>query len=347
MQEREVLKSVEKRFKFRSNSYYNSLIDFSDANDPIKRIVIPNRGELDETYNSLDPSAEHTYMVVNGLEHKYEDTALVLFNNVCGGYCRFCFRKRLFISGNDDTINDLSEALEYIKSHKEIKNVLVTGGDPFITGSKKITDFLSSLAEIEHLQFIRVGSKMLAFNPYIFLNTDLVERLSAVNMRKKLKIMAHFNHPNEITDITKEAVKKILKSGIMIYNQTPIVRGINDSAEAITKLIESLIAIDIIPYYFFQMRPTAGNFNYSVPINKVLEILNSAFSSMPGVFKNLKYAMSHKTGKIEIVGVYEDKIIFKYHRAAKKELTGKVFARKNNPKGRWLEDFETCLAEEV
>ncbi len=316
------------------------MINFSDENDPIRNIIIPKVSELDETYSDLDPSGEHTYMVVNGLEHKYEDTALILFNNVCGGYCRFCFRKRLFLDENDDTINDLSEALEYIKEHKEIKNVLVTGGDPFITGSRKITDFLNELSKIEHLRFIRVGSKMLAFNPFVFLDTDLVERLGEIHKKKKLKIMAHFNHPNEITEFTEEAVKKILKTGIMIYNQTPIIRGVNDNSETIIKLIEKLISIDITPYYFFQMRPTAGNYGYSVPINEVLNILNNAFKELPGVFKNLKYTMSHKSGKIEIIGTFDDKIVFKYHRAAKKEDTGKLIIRKNNIEGRWLEDFE-------
>ncbi len=316
------------------------MIDFSNPNDPIKNIIIPRVEELDETYNDLDPSGEHNYMVVPGLEHKYEDTALVLFNNVCGGYCRFCFRKRLFLDDNDDTINDLSEALEYLKEHKEIKNCLVTGGDPFITGSKKITNFLEELSKIEHLQFIRIGSKMLAFNPFVFLEGDLVERLAKIHQKKKLKIMAHFNHPNEITKDTIKAIEKIRKIGIMIYNQTPIIKGVNDNAKTIVELISKLIEVDVIPYYFFQMRPTAGNYGYSVAINKVLNILQEAFKELPGVFKNIKYTMSHVTGKIEIIGVVEDKIIFKYHRAAKKEDTNKVFMRKNNPTGRWLEEFE-------
>ncbi len=339
-EEKEKLKEVEERFKFRSNSYYLSLINRSDLNDPIRNIIIPKAEELNELYTDLDPSGEHSYMVVNGLEHKYEDTALVLFNNVCGGYCRFCFRKRLFIDDNDDVVNDLSEALNYIKKHKEIKNVLVTGGDPLITGSKKVTDFLWQLAEIEHLQFIRVGSKMLAFNPYIFLDTDLTERLKDINKVKKIKLMAHFNHPNEITEVTKKAVEKIKETGIMIYNQTPIIKGVNDSAKTVYNLITSLMSIDITPYYFFQMRPTAGNYSYSVAINDVLNILNEAFKELPGVYKNIKYTMSHKTGKIEIIGIYDDKIVFKYHRAADKEKTGEVFIRKNNPNGRWLEDFE-------
>ncbi len=341
--EKESLKEVSDKFKFRSNSYYNSLIDFSNPNDPIRNIIIPKLSELDETYSDLDPSSEHSYMVVNGLEHKYEDTALILFNNVCGGYCRFCFRKRLFLDENDDTINDLSEAIDYIKNHKEIKNVLVTGGDPFITGSRKVTDFLKELSKIKHIQFIRVGSKMLAFNPFIFLDTDLVDRLKEIHKTKKLKIMAHFNHPKEITNYTKEAIDKIRQTGIMIYNQTPIIRGVNDNSQTIIELIEKLIEVDVIPYYFFQMRPTAGNYGYSVPINEVLNILNNAFKELPGVYKNVKYTMSHKSGKIEIIGVFEDKIVFKYHRAAKKEDTGKLIVCKNNIEGRWLEDFERIV----
>ena len=125
------LKPVAEKFAFRTNDYYQSLIDWNDPHDPIRRIVMPDIQELDE-FGELDASNELSYTVVKGLEHKYQDTALLLVNNVCGAYCRFCFRKRLFTDGNDEVTNDISDAVAYIEEHPEINNVLLSGGDPLI-----------------------------------------------------------------------------------------------------------------------------------------------------------------------------------------------------------------------
>ena len=123
------LAPVAAKFVFRSNSYYQQLIDWDDPDDPIRRIIIPLGGEL-ENWGRLDASDEVSYTVVPGLEHKYSDTALLLANDACGGYCRFCFRKRLFMEDNDEVVRDISQGLEYIRQHPEISNVLLTGGDP-------------------------------------------------------------------------------------------------------------------------------------------------------------------------------------------------------------------------
>ncbi len=338
--EKEALQEVSKKYKFRSNDYYLSLIDWNDPNDPIRNIIIPKEDELlDTRYTELDASAEHLYTVAKGLEHKYKDTALILYNDVCGGYCRFCFRKRLFIDDNDDVVNDLTEALKYIKEHKEIQNVLITGGDPLVAPGSKLIKLLDELAKIEHLDFIRIGTKMLAFNPRVFLNDTLLEGLERINKIKKIKIMGHFNHPNEITSTTKEVVDKLKSLGLNIYNQTPLVKNVNDSSETIAKLLKELNKLNIIPYYFFQMRPTAGNFSYAVPIKKGIEIINEAYASLPGLVKTARYVMSHKTGKIEIVGSYEDKVILKYHRAAKEEDANRILMFENKEDAYWLEDY--------
>ncbi|MDP6737271.1 MAG: KamA family radical SAM protein, partial [Nitrospinaceae bacterium] len=129
--EREELEEVGQKFVFRSNDYYQSLIDWSDPEDPIRRIVIPDVRELDE-WGQLDASNEEKYTKVKGLEHKYTSTALLLVNEVCAAYCRFCFRKRLFMNENEEVTKDVSEGIEYIRRHPEISNVLLTGGDPLI-----------------------------------------------------------------------------------------------------------------------------------------------------------------------------------------------------------------------
>ena len=129
--QRENLRVVEERYAFRTNGYYQSLIDWDDPKDPIRRIVIPSTDEL-ESWGALDASGESLYTKAPGLEHKYADTAVLLVSDVCGALCRFCFRKRLFMEDNQEVTRDVSGGLGYIRKHPEINNVLVTGGDPLL-----------------------------------------------------------------------------------------------------------------------------------------------------------------------------------------------------------------------
>src|SRR5215813_7187277 len=185
-EERQQLKPVAEKFTFRTNEYYQSLINWDDPDDPIRRIVMPDVQELHE-FGELDASDEISYTALRGLEHKYADTALLLVNNVCGAYCRFCFRKRLFTDGNDETTNDVTEALAYIKEHPVINNVLLSGGDPLIMSTGKLEKIISQLRQIDHVRIIRIGSKMVAFDPYRVLNDpsllDLLEKYSLPDRR--------------------------------------------------------------------------------------------------------------------------------------------------------------------
>ena len=135
-EERDRLSKVTDTFAFRSNSYYQGLIDWSDPEDPIRRLVVPHEDELLE-WGSLDASNEAGYTVMPGLEHKYPDTALLLLNNVCGAFCRFCFRKRLFLKGNQEVSRNTTRDMQYIQRHREIRNVLLTGGDPLLMSTAR------------------------------------------------------------------------------------------------------------------------------------------------------------------------------------------------------------------
>ena len=345
-QEKSDLEEVEEKFVFRSNDYYNSLIDWDDPDDPIKKIVIPEMEEL-EQWGSLDASNEHKYTVANGLEHKYEDTALIIFNDICGAYCRFCFRKRLFIKGNDDTVRDLAGAIEYIKEHKEINNVLITGGDPLIASTSKIEPLIKSLREIEHVNIIRIGSKMLSFNPYRVLeDPSLLDMISKYSLpEKKIYIMNHFNHPRELTPQAIKAINLVMKAGAIVTNQTPMIKGVNDSAEVLKELFEKLSFIGVPPYYVFGCRPTEGNKTYTVPVEEAYEIFNKARTSVSGIAARARYSMSHASGKIEILGMTKEHIMFRYHRAANKENRGKTLVYKRNPEACWFDDY-TELVEE-
>jgi KamA family protein len=344
--EREELKAVTDKFMFRTNDYYQNLINWDDPDDPIRRIVIPNKEEL-SAWGRLDASDEENYTMVPGLEHKYEFTALLLVNDVCGAYCRFCFRKRLFMDDNDEIVRDVSEGIEYIRKHPEINNVLLTGGDPFIMSTGKLEKIILPLREIEHVHIIRIGTKIPVFNPYRVLNDPaLLELIGKYSTNdKKIYIMAHFNHPRELTKEAIEAMNQLRFAGAVTVNQTPLIRGINDDPIVLAELFNRLSYAGIPPYYLFICRPTLGNKTYAVPIEEAFEIFEKARMRCSGLAKRSRLVMSHASGKIEIVGKTEDRIYFRYHRAANPQEKARFMIFKRKPDAYWFDDYDEIIRE--
>ncbi len=345
--EREQLREVVEKFAFRTNTYYNSLINWDDPEDPIRRLVIPSLEEL-EVWGKLDASNEKKYTVAHGTEHKYRDTALLLVTDVCGAYCRFCFRKRLFMDDNDEVARRLDEGLKYIKEHKEINNVLLTGGDPLVLSTEKLRKILRELSEFEHVRIVRIGSKMLAFNPFRVLDDkELLKLFEWFNSLegKQLYLMNHFNHPRELTKEAREAIRLVRETGTVMTNQSPIIRGINDSEEVLQELLEELAFEGVPPYYLFQCRPTMGNKTYATKIEETLDLIERVRSKVSGLSARVRYVMSHETGKIEIVGRTEKYIFFRYHRAAREEDMGKFMVYERNPEAYWFDDYKNLVDE--
>jgi KamA family protein len=301
---------------------------------------MPDIQELGE-FGELDASNELSYTVVKGLEHKYQDTALLLVNNVCGAYCRLCFRKRLFTDGNDEVVNDVTEAVAYIKDHPSINNVLLSGGDPLIMSTGKLTRIIEQLREIEHVRIIRIGTKMTAFDPYRILNDpSLLEMLNKYSLPdRKIFVMAHFNHPRELTEPALKGLQLLQKAGAITVNQTPLIRGVNDKAEVVAELFGRLSYNGVVPYYLFLCRPTLGNEPYIVPVEKGLEIFEEARRRLAGLAKQARLCMSHRTGKIEVVGKMDNKIVFRYHRAPNPLDCGRIMMFESDPTAGWLEDY--------
>ncbi len=341
-EELQKLREVEEKYKFRTNEYYLSLIDWDDPDDPIRKIAVPTVEEL-ENWGDVDASLESRYTKLRGIQHKYPDTALLLIVNVCGTFCRFCFRKRLFFKENVETISpDISDNIEYIKQHSEITNVLLTGGDPLVLSTSKLEKIISKLREIEHIKIIRIGSKIPASNPYrITEDPTLLEMIRGYSFpRKKIYIITQFNHPRELTEIAVEALDKLRDAGAILSNQTPLMRGINDNPDVLSELLRKLSFVGNPPYYIFQMRPTVGNKPFAIPLVKSYEIFQQALAQVSGLAKRTRLIMSHSTGKIEIMAVTEGKIILRYHRAAQRENEGRVMIYRANPDAYWLDDLE-------
>lgn len=338
--ERERLGAVTQEFVFRANDYYLGLIDWEDPQDPIKQLIIPREDEL-SAWGELDASDEASVTVAPGVQHKYLDTALLLCNEVCGAYCRYCFRKRLFMEDNNEVSRDVSLGLEYIANHPEINNVLLTGGDPLLMSPRRLGEIFEGLRKIPHVKIVRIGSKMPAFDPWRILgNTELqavFRKYSTASQR--IYLMAHFDHPRELTEHSVGAIDAAIKCGVICVNQCPLIAGVNDCSESLHQLYEQLSFIGCPPYYLFQGRPTKGNEPYEVPLVRGWQIHNKAISLGSGLARRSRFVMSHETGKIQMVGLDESHIYLRYHEAKDPNQIGKFMVFQRDDKASWFDDL--------
>ena len=339
--EREKLKQVAERYVFRANDYYLGLINWDDPNDPIKQLIIPRVEELDD-WGELDASNEQSVTVAQGVQHKYPHTVLLLCNEVCGAYCRYCFRKRLFMDENDEVTNDVSQGLAYIARNPKITNVLLTGGDPLLMSTRRLVEILEALREIPHVEVIRIGSKMPAFDPWRIL--DDYELQAAFRKystaEKRIYLMAHFDHPRELTDVAVRGIDCAIRNGVICVNQCPLIKGVNDDSDVLAALYRRLSFIGCPPYYLFQGRPTAGNLPFEIPIVRSFEIFSRAIQRGSGLARRARFVMSHETGKIEVLAIDEHRMYMRYHRAKDAALRGRFMIFKRNDEAGWLDELE-------
>ncbi len=339
--DRELLREVSKKYAFRANDYYLSLIDWSDPQDPIRQLIIPRREELSD-WGRLDASNEAAVTVARGVQHKYPHTVLLLCNETCGAYCRYCFRKRLFMNDNEEVSLDVSAGIRYIAANPQVTNVLLTGGDPLILATRRLTEILRALREIPHVQIIRIGTKMPAFNPWRVLDDpDLLNAVETYSTtEKRIYVMAHFDHPRELTEPAVEGIAALLRAGAICVNQCPLIRGVNDDAEVLAAMFRKLSFIGCPQYYLFQGRPTAGNEPYELPIARGYALFEAAKKQVSGLAKRARYCMSHESGKIEIVGMDARHFYLRYHRAKNPADEGRFMVFQRDDEAYWLDDLK-------
>ena len=334
------LREVAKKYVFRANDYYLELIDWNDPADPIRQLIIPRPEELSD-WGQLDASNEKSVTVSPGVQHKYPDTVLLLTTETCGAYCRYCFRKRLFMNDNDEVKHDITPGIEYVAQHPEVTNVLLTGGDPLILSTRKLRNIISRLRAIEHVKIIRIGSKIPAFNPYRLLQDeelqDLLREFSTAE--KRIYLMAHFDHPRELTPAAAAGIAKFIECGVICVNQCPLIKGVNDDPEVLSELYRKLSWIGCSPYYLFQGRPTAGNEPYEVPIVQGYGIFEQALLRGSGLARRPRYAMSHATGKIEVCGIDERYMYMRYHRAKNPVNRGRFMVFHRDDEAFWFDQL--------
>jgi lysine 2,3-aminomutase len=339
--EEKKLKQIIKRHPMRVTPYYLSLIDWDDPNDPIRKMAIPSLEELN-LQGSYDTSGEAENTKMSGLQYKYRETALILATNKCAMYCRHCFRKRLVGLQTSEIIKRFEDAADYIKQHRQINNVLISGGDPLVLKNRVIEKILSIISGIPQIKFIRFGSRAPVTFPSRFEDCQLLEILSRYSRSdRRIYIVTQFNHPREITLNSIEAVDNLIKSGIILNNQTVLLKGVNDNSLILANLLDKLVSIGVNPYYVFQCRPVKRvKHNFQLPLLRAIKIVENTKKICNGHSKRFKYILSHKTGKIEILGEFNGEIYFKYHQAKNRKNLGKIFKKPINEKVGWLEELK-------
>ena len=328
------------RYPMMITPYYLSLVDKDDPDDPIARMCVPSPDEFDPG-GSFDTSGEASNTKLEGLQHKYGPTVLLLSTNVCAMYCRHCFRKRLVGLSDEELLERADEAIAYISSHREVNNVLVSGGDSLMNPNTVVRRYLSGLSAIEHLDLIRFGSRLPVTLPErIYGDAELLDMFAEYSKKKTLIVVTQFNHPRELTEKAALAVRSLLERGIQVRNQTVLLHGVNDSGEVLGELLSGLTRIGVSPYYIFQCRPVTGvKGRFQVPLLEGCRIVDEAKSRQNGIGKSVRYAMSHPRGKIEIIGRLpgSGEMIFKFHQAKDPAELARIFTVPLDGHETWLD----------
>ena len=398
-EERFAMRVVANVLPFRVNEYViNELIDWEKApDDPIYQLTIPQRGMLApelfdrmadvlrreapreevnrvawEIRNELNPHPagqmklnvpEHEGDKLEGMQHKYNETVLFFPSQgqVCHSYCTFCFRWAQFVGDKDLQFasNEAEQLHAYLRSHHEVSDLLLTGGDPMVMKTKKLESYLDPLLsdDLAHVQTVRLGTKALTFWPYRFVTDKdaddllrLFERL--VNAGRHVALMAHYNHPQEIsTPIAEEAIRRIRDTGVEIRAQGPLLAHINDDSAAWAELWRKQVRLGIIPYYMFVERDTGARHYFEVPLARAWEIYREAMKQVSGLSRTARGpSMSAGPGKVEVQGVAEvhgEKVfVLRFIQGRNPNWVQRPFFAKFDPEATWLDQLQPAFGED-
>lgn len=277
----EAFKQTVKKFPMSITPYYLSLIDTDNLeNDPVFKQSFPSPLELAISKSEMsDPLHEDKDSPVTGLMHRYPDRVLLMVSNRCSMYCRHCTRKRQV--GDVDSIPDkkqISEGIEYIRKTPQVRDVLLSGGDPFLLSDEKLDWILSELRSIEHVEIIRIGTRTPVVLPYRI--TDNL--VSILKKYHPLWINTHFNHPRELTRSSRLAMAKLADAGIPLGNQSVLLAGVNDCPRIMRSLVHKLAYNRVRPYYLYQCDLSEGLSHFRTPVGKGIEILESLIGHTSG-----------------------------------------------------------------
>jgi lysine 2,3-aminomutase len=269
--ERRAAESLGRVFSFAVTPYYFSLIDPADPDDPIRRMIVPSLEEERSTaFGEVDPLGEKSDQVAPGLTHRYPDRVLFVVTSFCTSYCRFCIRKRNWRESDAARSRaDVDAALAYVRAHPEIRDVLVSGGDPLTLPPRQLEYALAGLRAIPHVEIVRFGSR----EPVQLPMRITPELVALLERHGPVWVNTHFNHPREITADAARAVDRLLRAGIPVNNQSVLLRGVNDSVEVMRELVQGLLRIKVRPYYLYHCDDVVGAAHLRTSVRRGLEIL--------------------------------------------------------------------------
>lgn len=384
---------------FRTNNYVvEELIDWNNVpNDPMFKLTFMNsdmllpehydmmyraltnnhsQNEIKELANEIryelnpHPAGQLTANIpmlnneiVSGVQHKYKETVLIFPSSgqTCHAYCTFCFRWAQFVGMNDlkFATKESIQFQAYLKEHKEVTDVLITGGDPMIMSLAKLKVYIEPLLgpEFEHIKNIRIGTKSLSYWPYKYVTDKDADELlkffeKIVNSGKHLAFMAHMNHWVELsTDVVKEAVKRIRSTGAEIRSQSPLIKYINDDSEVWAKMWKQQVKMGIIPYYFFVARDTGAQHYFKIPLVKAFTIYRNAFKKVSGLVRTVRGpSMSAPPGKVAIEGIAkingEKVFVLNFIQARNPDWVKQPFFAQYDDSATWLDDLTPAFGAE-
>jgi lysine 2,3-aminomutase len=302
--ELEAIGKLEADYKLAIPPYYFSLIDPDNPDDPIRLQSVPSPLEAESGFELEDPLEEDQDSPVNGLTHRYPDRVLMLTTPNCSMYCRYCTRKRATLTrgGWEGISKDDERMIEYIRQHPEVRDVVVSGGDPLTLPLNKLRYYLENLKAIPHVDVIRIGTRIPVTLPQRLYDPELLQLLSDA---EKVYIQTHFNHPREITPEAARVCRSLLRGGMMINNHSVLLKGVNDDLGTMRKLLRGLLRIKVRPYYLFHCDPVTGAGHFRTSVWKGLEIMEGLRGHMSGIgIPTYVVDSPHGGGKIPLMPNY-------------------------------------------
>jgi KamA family protein len=396
--ERLAVRAVATVLPFRTNSYVvDQLIDWDAApDDPMYRLVFPQPDMLPQAdvdwvasllangapEPEIHAAAHEIRMRLNphpagqlllnspsldgrplpGLQHKYPETVLFFpkQGQTCHAYCTYCFRWAQFVDEPELKMatDHVDTLVTYLREHREVTSVLITGGDPMIMSTEVLRRYIEPLldASLDQLESIRIGTKSLAYWPQRFVtdrDADAALRLfeSVVRSGRTLALMAHYSHPRELeSPVAAEAIRRIRETGAVIRTQAPLIRSVNDDAATWRDMWRSQVRAGMVPYYMFVERDTGPQDYFAVPLARAHEIFRDAYASVSGLCRTVRGpSMSATPGKVCVDGVAEVAglrvFVLRMLQARDPGLVGRPFFARFDPRATWLTDLEPAFAD--
>jgi lysine 2,3-aminomutase len=305
-EELEALGRLEAEYKLAIPPYYFSLIDPHDPHDPIRLQAVPSPLEAENPsgYELDDPLEEDKDSPVPGLTHRYPDRALLITTPNCSMYCRYCTRKRATLTrgGWEGVSKDDERMIDYVRRTESIRDVIVSGGDPLTLPLGKLRYYLDSLKAIDHVDVIRVGTRVPVTLPQRLYDPELIDLLASAD---KVYIQTHFNHPREVTPEAARVCKALLRAGMPVNNHSVLLKGVNDNLETMRELLRALLRIKVRPYYIFHCDPVTGAGHFRTSVWKGLEIMEGLRGHLSGIgIPTYVVDSPHGGGKIPMMPNY-------------------------------------------